>query len=64
MLMEDLQAHARVMAREEVLLLDALVAVMLIDTSMEDSALLQCNPMLHSLDDDPEMGFLQEQLSS
>jgi len=61
---EAVQAHARVMAREEVTQLDALVAVMLIDTSMEDSALMQCNPMLHSLEDDPQMVYLRGQLSS
>ncbi len=56
------QAHARVMAREVVQRLDALVAVMLIDTSMEGTAVMQCNPMLHSLEQDPSMKFLEGEL--
>ena len=59
-----MQAHARLMAREEVRRLDALVAVMLIDASMEGTALMQCNPMLHCLEDDPTMEFLAGQLSN
>lgn len=51
------QAHARLMARQEVSQQDSLIAIMLIDASMVDSGLLHCNPMLDTSTEDPEEDF-------
>ena len=54
------------MARAEVVREDSLVAIMLIDASMVDSGLIQCNPMLDVRSGRPEEEFKQsiERLSS
>lgn len=54
------------MARAEVVQEDALVAIMLIDASMVDSSLVQCNAMLDTRNGRPEEEFKQsiERLSS
>lgn len=52
-----MQAHARLMAREEVLEPDSLVAIMLIDASMVESGLLHCNPLLDLSSGNPEQDF-------
>lgn len=66
MLTAFLQAHARLMARAEVIREDSLVAIMLIDASMVESSLIQCNPMLDARTGSPEEEFTRsiEQLSS
>lgn len=40
------QAHARLVARAEVTQQDAVVAIMLVDASMGEAAVLHVNPML------------------
>ncbi len=54
------------MARTEVLREDSLVAIMLIDASMVDSSLVQCNPMLDLGSGKPDEEFRHsiERLSS
>lgn len=51
------QAHARLMARTEVLREDSLVAIMLIDASMVESGLLHCNPLLDLSTGNPDEDF-------
>lgn len=58
------QAHARLLAQQEVRQADAVVAVLLMDASMGDAALLSANPMLCASADDAEADFerLQQRL--
>ena len=52
-----LQAHARLLAQDEVRETDAVVAVMLVDASMGEAALLSANPMLNASTEDAEVEF-------
>ncbi|KAJ1913754.1 DNA helicase mcm9 [Mycoemilia scoparia] len=56
------QAHARLMARDKVTVMDAVVSVMLVDASMQGSTLIGPADILHTtFPDDPEEEFRAQQ---
>ncbi|KAJ1929084.1 DNA helicase mcm9 [Tieghemiomyces parasiticus] len=56
------QAHARLMARHHVNIQDAVIVILLMETSMQNSSLLEDTTVLHStFPDDPEAAYLRQE---